>query len=108
MKYTGLAGRRLQMSEQLFEKELYERARRRVAAKKGFFIHLSVYIIVNAFLFVVWAVTGSPFPWFIFPLCGWGVGVIIHGLAVFLFSGTSDWEVKEVEKEVERMKKISR
>jgi len=90
------------------EKELYEEARKRVEEKKGFYIHFAVYILVNVMLVIIWAVTGAGFPWFVFPLGGWGIGVLFHFLGVFVFSRQSAWEKREIEKEVERLKKGGR
>jgi len=90
------------------EKELYEQARKRVEEKKDFYIHFAVYILVNIMLVIIWAVTGAGFPWFVFPLGGWGIGVLFHFLGVFVFSRQGAWERREIEKEVERLKKGSR
>lgn len=59
-------------------------ARRRANAKFGFFIHLAVFICVNAFLLAVNLATQPNTPWFRFPLAGWGLGLAVHGLTVFL------------------------
>ena len=96
------------MPEPLSDQELYEKARRRVEAKKSFFIHLSVYIIVNILIFIIWFVTGAGYPWFIFPLAGWGVGLLFHALGVFAWAENTEWEHREVEKEVERLRKRSK
>lgn len=94
------------MSSQTPEEELFRLARKRVEEKKGFYTHFAVYLAVNALLVVIWAFTGAGFPWFIFPLGGWGIGVLFHFLGVFVFSRAgSDWERKAIEKEVERLKK---
>ena len=93
------------MSTDMSEKELYEEARKRVEEKKGFYIHFGVYIIINLAFVVIWTATGAGFPWFIFPLGGWGIGILFHFLGVFVFSRTSNWEKREVEKEVERLRK---
>ena len=37
-------------------------------ALKGFRAHFSVFASVNAFLFMVWLLTGAGFPWFLFPI----------------------------------------
>jgi hypothetical protein len=100
------------MSSQLTEEEIRKMAQSRVAEKKAFFIHLTVYILVNALLVVIWAVTSSysgyRFPWFIFPLAGWGIGLLIHCLATFVFpKAGSDWERREIQKEMDRLKKGS-
>jgi len=87
------------------EEELYSLARKRVEEKKGFYIHFAVYIMVNILLVIIWAVTGAGFPWFVFPLGGWGIGVLFHFLGVFVFSRPGGWERREIEKEVERLRK---
>ena len=47
-------------------------------AKKGFKINLAVYTVVNSMLVTINMLTNPQFPWFLFPLCGWGVGVSMH------------------------------
>jgi hypothetical protein len=93
---------------QLTDEEIKTMARRRVEAKKGFFVHLSMYVIVNIFLFVIWFITMGPgtFPWFLFVIFGWGIGVVANAVAVFVAPRNSAWEQKEYEKEVERLKKL--
>ena len=93
------------MSTGMSEEEIYRLARKRVEDKKGFYIHFAVYIGVNILLVIIWATTGAGFPWFIFPLGGWGIGILFHFLGVFVFSRPSDWERREIEKEVERLRK---
>lgn len=94
------------MSAQMSEEEIYREARKRVEEKKGFFIHLSVYIIVNIMLVIIWAFpAGGGYPWFLFPLGGWGIGLLLHSLQVFAFSGRTDWERRAIEREVEKLRK---
>ena len=79
------------MTTGMSEEQIYEEARKRVEAKQGFFIHLTVYILVNLMLVLIWAfASGGGFPWFIFPLGGWGIGLLLHFLSVFVFGGKSD------------------
>jgi transcriptional regulator with XRE-family HTH domain len=67
---------------------------------RGFYIHLSQYVIVIAFLAIVNRFTTPHFYWFLFPAAGWGIGLAFHGLRVFdqipFLNG--DWERKQVEK----------
>lgn len=56
----------------------------RVRAKRAFWVHLSVYILVNAFLVVVWAASSAGYFWPVWPMLGWGIGVAAHALSVFL------------------------
>jgi hypothetical protein len=92
------------MSQQLSEEELYQRAKKIVEEKKGFYTHFAVYVCVNTLLIVIWAVTGAGFPWFIFPLAGWGIGVLFHFLGIFVFNKETGWEKRQIEKEMERMR----
>ncbi len=51
-------------------------------AKKGFRIHAAVYVGVSGLLATINMLTLPQFPWFLFPLCGMGVGVAMHYLGV--------------------------
>ena len=63
----------------LADDELRQRAIKRLRAKAGFWTHLVVYLAVNAFLVVIWAFTGSDLFWPVFPIVGWGIGVVAKG-----------------------------
>ena len=92
------------MASQMSEEQIYEEAKKRVEAKKSFYIHLIIYICVNVFLINIWAfVAGRGFPWFIFPLGGWGIGLLFHGLGVFVFDRISNKAA--IEKEAERIRR---
>lgn len=93
------------MSNQMSEEEIYKIARKRVEEKKGFFNHLAVYIVVNVVLVLIWAFTSRGYPWFFWPLGGWGIGLIFHFLGVFVFDKETGWEKQEIEKEAERLRK---
>ena len=69
------------------EPEAYERAKKRIEAKIGFYIHLAVYVGVNLLLLIINLVRSHQYLWFKWPLLGWGIGVFFHGLSVFAFSG---------------------
>ena len=82
--------------------EAYERARKRVEAKIGFYVHLSVYIAVNILLIIVNISTSPQYLWFKWPLIGWGIGVISHALGVFVFTGGSAIKEQMIEKEMKK------
>lgn len=48
----------------------------------GFFFHFSAYVLVNAILIAVNLLTTPNQLWFFWPLLGWGIGILAHGLAV--------------------------
>jgi hypothetical protein len=92
------------MAKQPSEEAIYEEAKRRVKAKKDFYVHLAVYVCVNIFLIIIWAFpAGRGFPWFVFPLGGWGIGILLHFLEVFVFGGKSDRAA--IEKEAEKIRR---
>jgi hypothetical protein len=62
--------------ERLSEQQLHELAHKRV----DFRAHLVVYCVINAILWIVWWITGQGYPWPIWPMAGWGVGVLFHYL----------------------------
>jgi hypothetical protein len=35
-------------------------------------------------LFVLWSAVGARFPWFAFPLLGWGMLLAVHGVYAFV------------------------
>ena len=95
---------------------LEQRARRRVALKKGFFIHLLVFVLVNAGLFMLWQGAewglGESAGWGrhhrvggFFPLWGWGLGLTIHGIVVLLRLQGEGLTQRMVEREIEALKR---
>jgi hypothetical protein len=85
------------------------RARERVQAIRGFYIHLGIYLIVNVGIFALnWAlvlVNGASQGWFFYwPLIAWGIAVLINGFVVFgsdRFLGP-DWEERKVHEYMAR------
>ena len=64
--------------------DAFERAAH-AEARRGFRIHLFVYVAVQLLLFVTWYMTsdgGNAMPWFVFPLIGWGIGLVAHYAAM--------------------------
>jgi hypothetical protein len=72
------------------EQQLYERARTRVGALKGFYLHATAFVVVNIGLFAINVLAGGVW-WFYWPLMGWGIGLGLHALAVFGFGGGGPW-----------------
>jgi class 3 adenylate cyclase len=46
----------------------------------AFQTHLRIYLVVVAFLVVIWALSGAGYFWPAWPAVGWGLGVAIHGV----------------------------
>ena len=87
------------------EEELRKKARKIAKEKSDFYIHFVIYLAVNAFLIAQWWVitrdTPNPFPWFVFPLFGWGIGVAAHGISAFRGEGYIE---TQAEKEYQKLK----
>jgi hypothetical protein len=81
---------------------LYKRAKARVDALRGFYIHALVYVVVNLGLFTINMLTSRDSLWFYWPLFGWGIGLAINAVVVFtggLFG--PDWEERKIREEVD-------
>lgn len=80
------------------ENSRYVKAVERVEKLKEFYKNLASYIIVMPFLIFINLRT-TDFHWFWFPLFGWGIGVIFHGLEAYnysLFLG-KNWEERKIK-----------
>ena len=82
----------------------YQKAKERVEALRGFYIHLIVYAVVNLILFSINMIVSPDSLWFFWPLMGWGIGLAIHVLSVFgptLWFG-ADWEQRKIQELMEK------
>ena len=73
--------------------KIREMARKRV----DFRIHLVVYCVTNAALWIIWYFTGKGYLWPIWPMTGWGIGVVFNYLFDYR-SFKSLWEEEEYNK----------
>lgn len=76
-----------------------------IAKKRaGFKSHLVTYLVVNAFFWGIWLIRGERhdhehlFPWPVWPLLGWGIGLAFHFAGVYLFP-----EANAAEREYEKL-----
>jgi hypothetical protein len=83
--------RAVERAEAAQEKKDAERRARRAerwasGQRKAFRIHATVYVSVQLLIIaiwaLVWATAGESYPWFIYPLLGWGIGLAAHYAAV--------------------------
>jgi hypothetical protein len=82
------------------DQELREQAIKQLKKKRDFRTHLFIYVLVNAMLLVIWAVTGAGFFWPAFVIAGWGIGVAANAWDVY---GRKPITEEEIRRETERM-----
>ncbi len=93
--------------------DIYEKAQKKVEAKKGFFYHFLAYAMVIGMLYFIICYTakGPLLPVVVVAL-GWGIGLGIHYLKSFgteqldFLGFESNWEEEELQKEVEKLERI--
>lgn len=88
-------------STALPDSRLERLARKRASAKLGWYIHASVYLLVNLLLVALSLASGRS--WAVFPLLGWGIGLAVHGAVVFLLGGGAGLHERLVQQERERL-----
>ena len=80
------------------EGTLRAQALERLNKKREFRVHVLVFTLVNAFLWLIWGVvyatTGVWFPWPVFPLFGWGIGLVLHAWDTYRRRPFSDSEIE--------------
>jgi hypothetical protein len=68
--------------------------------RRDFHAHLLVYVLVNAFLVAIWAVTGvHGFFWPIFLIAIWGIGVVMNAWDVYWRHPITE---QDIQREIER------
>jgi hypothetical protein len=80
---------------------LRERAIKRLKKRRDFSAHLLVYFMVNVFLVTIWALTDvQGFFWPVFPIVGWGIGVVMNAWDVF---HDEEFGEEQIRREMERL-----
>ena len=85
--------------------EKYEEAKRRVKALKDFYRNLITYAAINVLLIIINLITSPGSLWFYWVTIFWGIGVLLHGLKVFVFKGKflgEEWEKKKIKEIMEK------
>jgi hypothetical protein len=77
--------------------EIDRLARRRAGAKLGFFVHAAVFLAVNLVLSTAAFASGRS--WAIYPALGWSIGLLVHGVVVYVLAGDVFGRLVEREKQ---------
>ena len=84
------------------DQKAYQRAKSRAKEKAGFYMHVVVFIVVMTLLTIINLTSGAPDFWVKWPLMGWGIGLLFHGLTVFVFSEKSNLYEKMIDDEMRK------
>ena len=85
--------------------ELERRAHKRAGAKLGWYIHATVYVLVNLVIFAISSYGFGNRPWSVFPLLGWGLGLALHGISVFVLGANGGLRERMVQRERDRLQR---
>ena len=109
------------MERDFTQHQSYLKAKKKVKAIKGFYVHVIVYVLVNIFIsgLIIYGLTrgsrsfhealsnfGVYSTWLF-----WGIGIFFHWVGVFGFTSliSKDWETRKVkelmEKETDKLKR---
>lgn len=91
-------------SETFISEKKYKLAKKRVEKLKGFYVHLAIYIIFIPVLIFLNFISRAGFPWALFPIIGWGFGILGHATETFdyhPFFG-KEWEARKIRKLMNR------
>src|SRR5262245_27279982 len=91
------------MPQQLSSEEIERLARKRAGAKIGWYFHAAVYVVVNLTLFAMSDQLFGTRRWSMAPVLGWGLGLALHGISVFVLGRGSGLRERMVQKERERL-----
>ncbi len=80
----------------------FARAQRAARAKMAFYVHLAVYLVVNALLIAINLLASAGRLWFQWPLLGWGIGVFVHAVVAFVLPKGAGLKRRMIEREMRR------
>ena len=93
------------LMQPLTPEEIDRLARKRAGAKLGWYVHAFFYVAVNLLLLAISEVGFGTRRWTPFPIFGWGIGLLLHGVSVFVLGRGSGLRERMVERERERLRR---
>jgi hypothetical protein len=90
---------------QLSNEEIERIAHKRAGAKLAWYVHAAVFVVVNLFIFAISRYGFGSRPWSVYPLLGWGLGLALHGISVFLLGAGGGLRERLVEQERDRLRR---
>jgi hypothetical protein len=94
----------MEQSNQEFDR--YQRAKKQVEEIKGFYGHLISFVLVMVVLLFINLRYSPQYLWFFWPLLGWGIGLLFHGMKVFNYTPFlgKNWEERKLKEFMDQEK----
>ncbi len=85
-------------SETYISEKRYKLAKKRVEEIKIFYLHFGIYLICVPIFIYLNYLSKAGFPWAIFPIAGWGIGVVSHASEAFNYNPFfgKKWEERKI------------
>ncbi|MGV6829890.1 MAG: 2TM domain-containing protein [Flavobacteriales bacterium] len=89
----------MEAQSQYISEKKYLRAKEKLDKIKSFYIHLTIYLIMTPFFLYLNYKSGG-FPWALFPILGWGMGILGHASEAFGYNPIfgKNWERNKIKK----------
>lgn len=69
----------------------------------GWYIHATVFVLVNLLILALSQHGFGTRSWSVKPVLGWGLGLVLHGISVFVLGGGSGLRERLVQREREHL-----
>jgi|SRR5579862_1835807 len=83
------------------EAAVREQALARIRKRRDFGTHLVAFVVINAAVWVIWAVTGAGYAWPAWMTGAWGIGVLLNAWDAF---GRRPITESDVRREMDRLR----
>ena len=93
------------MPASLSPEEIERLAQKRAGAKMGWYIHACVFVVVNGFFMLSWFIGYRLRPFAVYPTLGWGLGLALHFISVFVMGKGSGFREQMIQRERERLQR---
>ncbi|HYM54568.1 MAG TPA: 2TM domain-containing protein [Solirubrobacteraceae bacterium] len=78
-----------------------EQALERIKKRRDLGAHLVSYIVINAALWGIWALTSGGYPWPVWVTGGWGIGLLLNAWDVY---GRRPITEDEIRREIDHLR----
>ncbi len=84
------------------DEDLRKEAARRVHKRRDLGAHAVSYVVINAMLVGIWAISGAGYFWPAWVMLGWGVGLVLNVWDVYFRRPVTE---HDIEREMQRLRR---